>query len=123
MTLHENVQRGAAWLDAVRPGWERDIDPANLDLSHTERCVLGQVGQAVAVENGITLLYSGYDEILSEYGSGHATCLATLRAAVAGDPLEWSYRHGFNSWGCHLDDAYRILDDLWIAEIKDRVNR
>lgn len=123
-TLEENVQRGAAWLDSVRPGWEQDIDPANLNLRFTDRCVLGQIGKAVAEENGITLSRSGYNVILADSTAiYHEACLADLRTAVEGEPLEWASRHGFNSWGSLLDDAYRVLDDLWIGEIKDRVNR
>lgn len=37
------VARGAAFLDAVEPGWRSMIDLETLDLSDTNFCVLGQL--------------------------------------------------------------------------------
>lgn len=37
------VQRGAAYLDDVDPGWYRRIDPHTLELSSGVSCVLGQL--------------------------------------------------------------------------------
>lgn len=36
------VERGAALLDARRPGWDALIDLGKLDLNNPWRCVLGQ---------------------------------------------------------------------------------
>jgi hypothetical protein len=39
------VERGAAWLDQVAPGWEDKIDPHLLNISSVRDCVLGQLIQ------------------------------------------------------------------------------
>jgi len=42
-TLKERVAAGAAALDAVRPGWEREIDLDGLHFPGVTTCVLGQL--------------------------------------------------------------------------------
>ena len=37
------VEKGAEFLDAQKPGWEKKINPELLDLSHSCKCILGQV--------------------------------------------------------------------------------
>lgn len=37
------VRRGAKFLDEVRPGWFRDVDPLELNLLNGRQCVLGQL--------------------------------------------------------------------------------
>lgn len=39
----ERVQRGAAFLDRVDPGWYRKIQPSSLKLYNNDMCILGQV--------------------------------------------------------------------------------
>jgi hypothetical protein len=39
----ELVESGAAWLDAVKPGWEGLIDLAKFDISDGKFCICGQV--------------------------------------------------------------------------------
>lgn len=39
----ERVQRGAAFLDRIYPGWYRKISPSSLNLYNNDRCVLGQL--------------------------------------------------------------------------------
>lgn len=41
--LRVRVERGAAWLDKVAPGWESKIDHQALDLTDNDACILGQV--------------------------------------------------------------------------------
>jgi hypothetical protein len=41
--LHPFVQKGAAWLDAIWPGWHARVVPAELRLESCKRCVLGQL--------------------------------------------------------------------------------
>jgi hypothetical protein len=41
--MNENVARGAAILDELRPGWYQDIDLEKLDLISSWHCVLGQL--------------------------------------------------------------------------------
>ena len=39
----ESVERGAQWLDEVRPGWHKQIDLSQLNLASCQLCVAGQV--------------------------------------------------------------------------------
>ena len=41
--MREQVQRGAALLDIVCPGWEQIIQVDKLDLSSQSFCILGQL--------------------------------------------------------------------------------
>ena len=58
------VQRGAAWLDRVRPGWEDDIDLTSLEMSECARCIVGQIWGLADRANTPTPAYH-YDE---DYG-------------------------------------------------------
>lgn len=122
-TLTTNVERGAAWLDDVRPGWYLEIDVADLDLQNSRRCVLGQLAVQIAEENGVSLddHVTGYDAIV--YGAAYTDLECILQFRRAGAPAygsagEWSLDHGFRA-GCL---SYRDLDDLWIKAIKRRVD-
>jgi len=37
------VERGAAYLDEIDPGWHRRVDPDTLELSSGSSCILGQL--------------------------------------------------------------------------------
>lgn len=41
--MRQRVEKTAAWLDGYRPGWEKEIDKATLNLRTWSRCVLGQL--------------------------------------------------------------------------------
>lgn len=41
--VRERVQRGAAYLDEVDPGWHRRVDVETLELGDGQQCVLGQL--------------------------------------------------------------------------------
>lgn len=41
--VRERVQRGAAYLDEMDPGWHRQVDPNTLELGSGRQCVLGQL--------------------------------------------------------------------------------
>lgn len=41
--IDERVERGAALLDQVRPGWHIEVDITRLHLGSYTRCVLGQL--------------------------------------------------------------------------------
>jgi hypothetical protein len=43
VTIADRVATGAALLDAARPGWRDEVDPEELDITDTVRCVLGQL--------------------------------------------------------------------------------
>ncbi len=41
--MQERVQRGAAYLDEVDPGWHRRVNADTLELEDGHHCVLGQL--------------------------------------------------------------------------------
>lgn len=43
MSIKTRVERGAAWLDNVQPGWESRVDVTMLNLNDPYHCVCGQV--------------------------------------------------------------------------------
>lgn len=44
---HAAAARGAAWLDKKCPGWELEINLADLDLGEGDRCILGQTAHCI----------------------------------------------------------------------------
>lgn len=88
------VEAGMAWLDSFKPGWERDIDLATLNLRSGCDCILGQALRDLA-------------EIGS---SGYSYGLPRLP--------EWdAYGHGFVA----VESAdYPALEAEWRTAIKAR---
>lgn len=43
MSVQKSVQRGVALLDEKYPGWYKKINPATIDISTLNYCILGQV--------------------------------------------------------------------------------
>ena len=41
--IKRSVERGAAYLDNVHPGWDKHIDTENFCIGTYDRCVLGQL--------------------------------------------------------------------------------
>ena len=88
--LARRHKRGVKRLDEKRPGWYRRVYTVTLDMASSRDCVLGQV-------------FDDYDTGKRLLGIGHG----------------WYF--GFNAGpGRDHYRQYRILDDLWIAEITNR---
>lgn len=112
------VQRGAAVLDDLLPGWAERIDVLALDLAYTDRCVLGQLfaaddprGDGMGYEPGLTAVSGLPDD----------RDLAQRRT--------WAAAHGFDMPPLDEDDdtdwaerahGYVELTGLWAAEIRRR---
>lgn len=94
--LRERVQRGMAFLDVDKPGWEDCIDLERLDMSNCGDCVLGQI--------------YGY------YGNGLGA-LYTKSTAI--NPLP-AILHAFTRDNGNTD--WRDLKSIWIDEITKRRN-
>jgi hypothetical protein len=85
-TVAERVERGAALLDAKRPGWWRDIDLGRLDIWSCHDCIGGQ-------------LDGGYD--------------ATMDLLGVWD-VEEARDLGFDDRGlCPEDGEYAALTEAW----------
>lgn len=98
-SIEARVARGAAWLDENHPGWERRIDLADLQLSSSCRCVLGQL-----------------------FGDFHD---APVSLEPYTEPFgNWAQACGFTcgAWSEHvvLQDEFKMLDEAWIALLKER---
>lgn len=91
----KEVAAGAAWLDRVKPGWEREINLGTLDILDCYNCVLGQSLRKVAAEKGFT---SGY-----HYGADELS--------GANYPSSWTMTHGF---------LLERDEPLWRELIKER---
>lgn len=95
------VTRGALLLDEVRPDWFTLVDLDELDMTHGEWCVAGQV-----FDHWIRA-----KDMLHEYDPG-----ARYYASEA-----FMVRHGFNADEPHYTDALNALEPLWRFEIGARV--
>jgi hypothetical protein len=108
----ESVERGAALLDKIEPGWELKIDLAELNLSSSCRCVLGQLyGE---YEEGCEILFDtnpAYDD--------NAGQVMTYGFVVTG---RWSrfVDVSFNLTTQWMSNYYGLLDELWIEQVKRR---
>jgi len=98
-TTAEPVARAAAWLDTVKPGWARLVNPDTLDLHSSRSCILGQVFDAEArAQMGV--VHTGYAYVAYSGLVSHAG-LQSVNGAV------FAY-----------NDPYRAD---WIAAIQARV--
>jgi hypothetical protein len=107
-TIEAQVARGAAWLDQTKPGWEREIDLAVLDMVMTKCCVLGQVFATEAAADASVWIGSGYAYVRSlplSFGWIH----------TEEEDLRWMQAHGFTCWS-----LYEVLGEAWTALIKTR---
>jgi len=89
-TVQERVEAGASFLDEVHPGWDEKIDLAHLDMSHSYRCILGQ-------------LYKHYRAGMMELNITRLT----------------SKNLGFNSID-ETDSAYHLITVEWRKVITER---
>lgn len=118
MTTHavlaRRVNRGAALLDTIKPGWQNEVRILDLNMSSGCACILGQIFEPETEVNEEGDDESGFDAGLRLY-SGHrpATQAAT----------KWSISNGF---GIDYDndggwEDYPSLRDLWVTEIEARL--
>lgn len=103
--LRPNVERGARWLDEVKPGWVDLIDLDTLNLEDPCFCICGQAFFAEASAHSIDS-YDGFavaERLLRDAGS-HAADYGF------GDAVE----------GVVSADVWRALDELWVELIRAR---
>lgn len=97
---HARVARGAAQLDAVRPGWFTEIDVGTLTLCNPCQCVVGQLTDPFDFMRG-----------LSE--------LCRIRLSNLGGLVFASRHYGFDIESGTRED-YALLQDAWLEAIADR---
>ena len=91
------VARGASWLDAKSPGWERKIDLGTLDISSPTQCVCGQT---IGWDKALPL---ALDSTMGTVDHGFA---------LAGDIIV--------TQGIAQSYAWEVLTAAWVSLIKDR---
>lgn len=80
--MRERVERGAAWMDTVRPGWETEIAVERLAFWSMTNCILGQTfgfqgGSQLLPERGsVGLAHLGFALTTPEMGSGAEVTVA-----------------------------------------------
>jgi hypothetical protein len=92
-TVRERVERGAAWLDEVKPEWRTLIDAEILRMYSPQFCVLGQVFSVEAHEAGLSNGYSYAFHVAPEVSA------------------RWVIDHGFESSG----EDYSTLRAAWLG--------
>lgn len=104
-TIRERVERGAAWLDSVKPNWRDAVNVRVLDLSEPVDCVLGQVFAYEAAE--ADPYWSGFEYVLN---SGHFK-------DASGSSLtgQWALDHAFDN----DEEPYAALTAAWQRYLTD----
>lgn len=104
------VQRGMALLDEREPGWEHQIDLAELDMNHGCKCILGQIGMKL--------------HHLPMIGSAWRTpylrmidTLGLLDPEFFREDKRPSVTHGFFA---PYTETFEQLEEEWITQIKRR---
>lgn len=96
--LAERVAVGAAWLDKMKPGWERLVDPAALQMQSPSWCICGLVFAVEAKQRDSCGYYYAENMFPSPVGGGVELGFSTDRGVP----------------------AWRILDELWLTLVKER---
>lgn len=107
-THEERAARGAKWLDRVRPGWYKQVDPETLDDSPT-RCVIGQT-------------FGDYNEVVNEkfyLPAGWHRSRKMLFHPGMYLGIFWALRHEFEIWHSYEEEAWRAA---WRKQIEARKN-
>jgi hypothetical protein len=92
----ERAARGAAFMDAHYPGWEKDVNLKTLNIGSNEFCILGQ-------------RYQDYD-------------VGTVRLGI-GDDMDAQYALGFMATPGEGRGQYPQLTKAWRREIMRRLRR
>ena len=101
-SIRARVEAGVAWLDDHAPAnWRARIDLSQFDVRSGYLCVLGQIFEELARDNGVSNGYSYVFSTRFEYVN-----------------LQWVIDHGFETNG-FSDAAYDLLEAAWRAHLND----
>jgi hypothetical protein len=110
-TLRERIEKGAAWLNKVKPEWRDLVDISDLDLASGFYCVLGQVFHDEAEEYGYA---DGFD-----YAIGYVVPVPPA-SAFNQNRAAWMEEHGFDLRYVPSID-YRPLTATWQRYLTDEI--
>jgi hypothetical protein len=105
-TIRERIEKGAAWLDSVKPTWRDLIDIDSLDLGDTERCVLGQVfhDEYLAADEKNCLV------------SGFGYVDQRVRNGFMDDGRDWTYANRATAaWHCEQGFEINLDTESYLA--------
>jgi len=106
----QDIARGVAVLNRQLPEWRATVDVELLDLSSTNRCVVGQALGVVDVIKTVPTDVSWYDALEQLGAPGIKAHWGTA------ETIEWVENHGFE--GRRLTDGQRDYGRLtfeWVA--------
>ena len=104
MTVKERVQKGIELLDKeIGSSWIDKVDLGLLDLGSCTECVLGQ-------------LFGRYMEGCTQLGLRFMEEIVSPGGEYGFDITEAQYD------ATHVDGLFKILNDEWVARIKDLKN-
>lgn len=98
-TIRERVERGAAWLDSVKPEWRSVINLDTFDIADVAYCVVGQVFRAEAIAEGHS---DGYDYVYEHYVLPGSGPWMTNRGFDASDFTPGAYSDLQTAWQRYL---------------------
>lgn len=101
--LRRRVRRGARLLDKKVPDWPSRIDPALLDMSSPNSCIVGQTFASSENSYNVGLAQLGIDTL------------------SAGD-VTHGFEHGPVCTSGSAAEEYSVLAELWLEEAKERLN-
>ena len=110
-TIRRRVERGAAYLDSVKPNWADRVDLRSLDMDDSYLCVAGQVFGAYG-----RLPYLAERREMSDELFLRGLWKAARR--VERERERWAVAHGFNF---HIYSArIRVSEEEWAKVIEKR---
>jgi hypothetical protein len=99
-TPRERVEKGAAWLDEVKPEWRHEINTNELRMYSPRSCVLGQVFSTEAYEAGTS---NGYSHAFTLTGTHDYRWMTD-------HGYKWMIDHGFEV----AQESYEELAEAWL---------
>lgn len=97
----KRARAGAAWLDTIRPGWDRRVNLTKLHLDNGSSCVLGQV----------------YGDSSGSYYGGNGFDRATVLYGLSrGELMERGFVHSAYV-------SYEDLDEAWAVVLQERAEQ
>ncbi|MCF6467337.1 hypothetical protein FAF44_02770 [Nonomuraea sp. MG754425] len=107
-TIRAHVERGAAVMDAQRPGWAELIDKDTFNIGDCAACVLGQ-----SYEND-TAYDEGFD---NPFEAGAFELFGDAYGFDNNAPV--LIEHGFSA-PAGAEEVFAALDDEWLRVINER---
>lgn len=103
--LVSRVARGVALLDAKVPGWWKEIDIKELDLSANSACVVGQLAIKSMLNGPLDGYYGGIGKLFpKEAAKDDKIKNPTIPVSVGPEVEKASAKHGFDFTDVEMDE-------------------